>query len=125
MRKITGYSLFAFLLAVFVLPWGVFGQQQHGITVSWTEANNSDPAVGFNVYRATVSGGPYTKINATQLSSSTLSYFDSTVTGGTKYFYVVASVDSLGVQSANSNEVSATAVAGAPNPPVATGAVAQ
>ena len=125
MKRWIGMSSLALLLAIFVLPWGALGQQQHGITVSWTETNNSDSAVGFNVYRATVAGGPYTKVNSTLLASSTLSYFDPTVTGGTKYFYVIASVDSFGVQSVNSNEISATAVAGAPNPPVATGAVAQ
>ena len=54
-------------------------------------------------YRGTVSGGSYTKINTT-LEALT-NYVDNTVQSGTTYFYVVTSVDSSGVESAFSNQV--------------------
>jgi fibronectin type 3 domain-containing protein len=60
---------------------------------------------GYNVYRSTVSGGPYTKLTATPVSSTT--YVDSAVSASQTYFYVLTSVDGSGVESANSAEVSA------------------
>ena len=67
--------------------------------VVWLEKKVS----GYNVYRGTVSGGSYTKINTT-LEAAT-NYVDNTVQSGTTYFYVVTSVDSSGVESAFSNQV--------------------
>jgi len=61
---------------------------------------------GYNVYRGTVSGGPYTKINSSLITG--LTYSDSTVVNGTEYYYVATAVDSSGDESVNSNEVSAS-----------------
>ncbi len=58
--------------------------------------------IGYNVYRSTVHGGPYTQINDV-LESST-SYVDQNVVGGGTYFYVVTSVNASNVESSNSNE---------------------
>lgn len=55
---------------------------------------------GYNVYRGTVSGGPYVKI--AEMVALT-SYTDCGLSAGT-YYYVVTSVDSNGVESAYSNE---------------------
>ena len=74
------------------------GNQQ--VALTW---NASSDATGYNVGRATTTGGPYTTIS----SPTTTSYTDSTVTNGTTYYYVVAAVDSAGT-SANSSQVSAT-----------------
>ena len=60
---------------------------------------------GYNVYRGTVSGGPYSKINS--LADAGTSYTDSSVLSGTTYFYVTTSVDSSGDESVNSNQVTA------------------
>jgi len=57
------------------------------------------------VYRSTVSGGSYAKINPSLVTGST--YTDSTVTSGQTYYYVTTSVDSSAVESVNSNEVQA------------------
>jgi hypothetical protein len=76
---------------------------QHTVTLTWTASTSS--VSGYNAYRGTVSGGPYTKIN-TALEAAT-SYVDNTVQSGTTYFYVVTSVDSSGTESAFSNQVSA------------------
>jgi fibronectin type 3 domain-containing protein len=53
-----------------------------------------------------VSGGPYTKLTSTLLVATT--YVDTAVLTGQTYFYVATSVDSSGVESADSMEVSAT-----------------
>jgi hypothetical protein len=106
------------LVAVLFTPLVFHGQTaQHGGILTFTETNNSDAAVGFNVYRSTTTGGPYTKLNATALSATTLSYTDTTGVGGTKYFYVIRAVDSLGIESANSTEVSGVAIGGTPQAP--------
>lgn len=76
------------------------GTGSSGVSLSW----NTSPTSGitdYNVYRGTVSGGPYTKINSSVVKS--LTYFDTTVSPGTTYFYVVTAVDSFGVESAFSS----------------------
>jgi fibronectin type 3 domain-containing protein len=108
------------LLALLVLP--VWGQTTHSITIAWTYAQGQDPATGFFVYRATTSGGPYTKItNPTPLPITQLTYVDTTGVGGTKYFYVVTAVDASAFESAMSPEASATFLA---NPAVPAGVTA-
>ena len=76
----------------------------HSVTLTWTASTST--VAGYNVYRSTVSGGPYTKLNLTPVAATT--YTDTTVQSGMTYFFVVTSVDSSGVESANSTEVSAT-----------------
>jgi fibronectin type 3 domain-containing protein/regulation of enolase protein 1 (concanavalin A-like superfamily) len=60
-------------------------------------------ATGYNVKRATTSGGPYTTI-ATGLTTNT--YTDTAVSAGTTYHYVVTAATPTG-ETGNSNEVSA------------------
>jgi hypothetical protein len=75
----------------------------HSVTLTWTASTST--VAGYNVYRSTASGGPYTKLNSAPAAATT--YTDTTVQSGTTYFYVVTSVDSSGVESADSTEVSA------------------
>jgi len=75
----------------------------HSVTLTWTASTST--VSGYNVYRSSVSGGPYTKLNSSLIASTT--YVDSAVTSGQTYYYVVTSVDSSSVESANSAEVSA------------------
>jgi hypothetical protein len=56
------------------------------------------------VYRSTVSGGPYTKVNPALNSSST--YVDNSVSGGKTYYYVTTAVFSSG-ESKYSNQAAA------------------
>jgi hypothetical protein len=70
------------------------------VTLTWTA---SAGATGYNVKRATTSGGPYTQLAA----PSSNGYTDSSVTNGTTYYYVVSAINSTG-ESANSAQVSAT-----------------
>ena len=82
---------------------GVQPSVSHSVTLNWTA---STPAVpGYNVYRSTVSGGPYTLLNSTLILGTT--YADTAVQTALTYYYVVTSVDSSGVESAYSSEVSA------------------
>ena len=76
---------------------------QHSVALSWTASTST--VSGYNVYRGTVSGGPYTKINSSLVAG--LSYTDLTVQSGTTYYYVTTAVDSSGNESVYSNEVSA------------------
>ena len=72
------------------------------VDLSW----NAAPAVvGYNVYRASRAGGPYSKINSV-LDAGTV-FSDSSVQGGQSYYYVTTSVDSTGAQSSYSNEIQA------------------
>ena len=75
---------------------------QHSVDLTW---GASSSAVGYNVYRGTVSGGPYTMIN-TSLDSTT-AYTDSTVVSGQTYYYVATAVDGNSNESAYSNQTQA------------------
>jgi hypothetical protein len=76
--------------------------QQAGRTVTLSWKPSSSNVVGYFVYRGTVSGGPYTKLNPT--ADTQASFTDPGLTSGT-YYYVVTSVDSNNVESGYSNEV--------------------
>jgi fibronectin type 3 domain-containing protein len=61
--------------------------------------------VGYNVYRGSQSGGPYSKLNSALDANTTDT--DSSVAGGQTYYYVVTAVDSTGLESGYSNQVQA------------------
>jgi hypothetical protein len=75
----------------------------HSVALSWTASTST--VSGYNVYRSTVSGSGYTKLNSSLVAG--LSYSDAAVQSGATYFYVATSVDSGGDESVNSNQVSA------------------
>ena len=75
---------------------------QHSVALSWTPSTSS--VVGYNVYRGTTTGGPYSKI--TSMNADT-TYVDSSVQSGQTYFYVTTAVDGSGKESANSNQTQA------------------
>jgi hypothetical protein len=76
----------------------------HSAAVFWTFSPSS--VAGYNVYRSSVSGGPYTRLNSSLITSTT--YTDSTVLASQTYFYIPTSVDSTGNESLHSKEVSCT-----------------
>jgi len=76
----------------------------HSVALSWGASTSS--VAGYYVFRGSVSGGPYSQVNPSTVTS--LGYTDSSVSAGATYYYVVTSVDSSGVQSVYSNQVSAT-----------------
>ena len=73
------------------------------VTLTWTA---SAGATGYNVQRASTSGGPYTQLAQVAAPTSN-GYTDSSVTNGTTYFYVVQTLTAAG-SSAYSPQVSAT-----------------
>ena len=79
-------------------------QAQHSAALSWNASTGPDVA-GYNVYRGTVSGGPYSQINSS-LQSGT-SYTDDTVAAGETFYYVTTAVDSSGLESDYSNQAEA------------------
>jgi fibronectin type 3 domain-containing protein len=58
--------------------------------------------VGYNVFRGSASGGPYSKINSA-LEAST-AYTDNAVAAGQTYYYVTTAVDGSGSESGYSNQ---------------------
>jgi len=75
---------------------------QHTVDLTWTAAAD---AVGYNIYRGTVSGGPYTMINSSL--DGTTAYTDSTVVSGQTYYYVATAVNSKSEESGYSNQATA------------------
>ncbi len=76
----------------------------HSVSLSWTASTST--VAGYNVYRSTVSGGPYTLISTSPVAGVT--YTDTAVQAGVTYFYVVTAVDANGNESAFSNEAPVT-----------------
>ncbi len=72
---------------------------QHSVSLSWNASTSQ--VDGYNVYRGTASGGPYTKLNSSLLSG--LAFTDSNVQSAATYFYVATAVDSNNVESGYSN----------------------
>lgn len=78
-------------------------QITHAAILTWS-ASSTPGITQYNVYRGTISGGPYTKI----ASGNFLTYTDSNVTSGSTYFWVVTAVDSNNQESPYSNQVTGT-----------------
>ena len=75
----------------------------HTVSLSWTASTTTD-VTSYNVYRGTVSGGPYAQIGSSE--APTTQYTDATVDSSQTYYYVVTAVDPSG-ESQYSNEASA------------------
>jgi len=79
------------------------GTGSHSVTLSW-QASTSTVA-GYNVYRGTASGGPYTKLNSSLVAVT--NYSDGSVQAGQTYYYVATAVDASNDESAYSNQTTA------------------
>jgi hypothetical protein len=76
---------------------------QHSVDLSW-DASSSSNVVGYTVYRAGVSGGPYATVASANAGTS---FVDGSVQSGLTYYYVVTAVDTSGTESVYSNQVQA------------------
>jgi hypothetical protein len=77
---------------------------QHRVTLSWKSSTSL--VVGYNIYRSSKSGGPYTRLNSVIDASTT--YVDGSVQNGQNYYYVTTDVNSSGMESVYSNQVQVT-----------------
>jgi fibronectin type 3 domain-containing protein len=83
------------------------GSGSHQVTLSWAApSSSSDPVVGYDIYRATSGSSTYQLLNSSADTQTT--YIDTNVQTKVTYVYFVTSVDSTGVQSVFSNQVTAT-----------------
>lgn len=72
------------------------------VDLSWTApSSTSDPAVGYNVYRAPSGTQSFQRVNTS--TDAQTAYTDNTVQSGSSYDYIVKSVDSSGTESTPSN----------------------
>jgi hypothetical protein len=78
---------------------------QHVVTLTWNASTSA--VAGYNIYRSTVKGRDYVKINATLVKDG-LGYKDEEVDSGKTYYYVTRSVDAKGKESSDSAEVVVT-----------------
>jgi fibronectin type 3 domain-containing protein len=91
-------------IAVLWLEAGLRASDHHHIDLSW-QASTSTDVIGYNVYRGTRQGGPYTKLNSSPIRETR--YVDGDVRAGQTYFYVIRAVNGKGVESTPSGEVKA------------------
>jgi hypothetical protein len=73
------------------------------VILQWSASSSS--VIGYNTYRGTVSGGPYTELTASPVAQT--SSTDQSVQAGNTYFYVVTAVGTNGVESRYSSPVEA------------------
>jgi hypothetical protein len=87
------------------IPSGLVAEVQgSSVVLSWQGATdaNGGAIAGYNVYRSTTPGGPYTKVNTALITGT--GFTDTSAQTGT-FYYVVRSVDSDGYESAPSIEL--------------------
>ena len=77
---------------------------QHSVALSWNAS--SSQVIGYNVYRRIGSIGSYTRLNPS--INTVTSYTDDAIQSGQTYDYVTTAVDSNNVESAYSNEATAS-----------------
>jgi len=82
---------------------GVAPTVPHSVALNWGASSSS--VSGYNVYRSTVSGSAYAKMNGSMVGG--VNYADSNVQSGHTYYYVATAVDASGTESVYSNEVAA------------------
>jgi len=73
------------------------------VTLTWDASTST--VIGYNLYRGTRSGGPYSKLNASLLPATT--YTDVAVQSGATYYYVSTAMNSAHLESAYSNQATA------------------
>jgi hypothetical protein len=90
-------------------PSGLVATPGNGqVALAWN-ANTDSGLAGYDVYRSSTSGGPYTNLTSTPVT--TPSYNDTGVVNGTTYYYVVKAINTANQLSGASTQVSATPAA--------------
>ena len=78
--------------------------QKRRIRISWNAPSDWVP-VRYEIWRSTISGGPYQYIDST----TNRTYLNAGMNSGTTYYYVVRALDAAGNKSPYSNQASARA----------------
>jgi fibronectin type 3 domain-containing protein len=108
----TRYFLLPLLLVLLAGGGATFAQS---VTLQW-DPNSESNLAGYNLYRSTTSGSGYVKLNGGLITRAR--YADSTINYDKTYYYVCTAVNTSGLESGYSNQVSFSIPA--PNsPPVA------
>jgi hypothetical protein len=76
---------------------------QHRVSLTWNPSTST--VSGYNLYRGSQSGGPYSRLNSSLLAGT--SYNDAGVQSGGTYYYVSTAVDASNTESTFSNEATA------------------
>jgi fibronectin type 3 domain-containing protein len=94
------------IVAVMLVHSGEKSSTPHKVSLTWQPVAGSPgkPVASYNVYRGTMSGGPYAKL-ASGIKDT--KYENGLVSSGTTYYYVVTSVDEAGHESQYSTEIQA------------------
>ncbi len=79
-------------------------RRDHTVTLRWNASTT--PNVRYTIYRGQQPGTHPDKLNSTPTDK--LTYTDTTVDNGNKYYYVVRAVNSAGRESVDSNEIPAS-----------------
>jgi hypothetical protein len=77
---------------------------QHTVTLSWVPSTSTS-LKGYNVYRAAVAGGAFTKLTTSPVATTV--FVDSTVASGRTYYYVTTAVNTSNLESSYSNQIPA------------------
>lgn len=105
MKKLL-FAAIAVLLMAAPVP-----AQDTSVVLEWDAVTVSDLA-GYNLYRGTISGGPYIRIGTVEAGTET--YTDNVVDG--IWFYVATAFDNGGNESVYSNECTTTVDSPPPAP---------
>ena len=86
---------------------GIGTSVQHEVSLIWVAPTKSPvPVSGYNIYRATGNSTSFLRLDASEDTQT--DYVDTNVVARTTYSYYVTSVDSKGIESGPSNQVTFT-----------------
>jgi len=91
-------------LAIGLSGTGASGSAAHSVGLAWDPSSST--VAGYFVYRSSKPSGPFAKLNTTP--NGTTNFTDSNVKNGLMYFYYVTAVNSDGIESSDSNQISVT-----------------
>jgi large repetitive protein len=83
-----------------------FALSQSSIELNWSDNPNAAfNETGFEIYRSTTAGGPYSLITTT--GPNVLTYVDQDLNDNTQYYYIVRAINNTAAALTNSNEATA------------------
>jgi fibronectin type 3 domain-containing protein len=94
-------------VALAVLVWmAIASAEAKNVVLVW-DANTESDLAGYNIYRSATSGGGYSRLNSSLVPvSSSPEFTDANIPCGARFHYVATAVNTAGLESDYSNEVS-------------------